>query len=286
VATETAMKWPEPVRRYLEAWAAAFVEILQQTASPDARATLVGEEAEMARVRAAAENGFRARLGCSGAITGRQRLDVSPEGLTALARILRGETGEGATAPAEAGEGVRDAATQLLRQVAGQAAARLKAQAGGEVEFREEKDDGTEWVAAASAAIRLEGGTSEAFSVVLEIDEALEGALAERAEKEGAGAAAETEAGGEDEGSNLDLLLDVELEASIRFGQKELLLRDVLNLRPGAVVELARQVNEPAELLVAGRLMARGEVVVVEGNYGLRITEILGPAERIAAIRG
>lgn len=282
MATEMAMKWPEPVRQYLEAWAAAFVEILQQTASPEARATLVGEEAEISRVRAEAENGFRARLICSGALAGRQRMDVSPEGLKALARILTGESAEEQTS-----ETVRDAATELLRQVAGQAATRLKPQAGGDVEFREEKDDGTEWAAVTGAAIHLEGGTTETITVLLEIDEALVGALAERAEADGRGAeGGETEPGGEDDGSNLDLLLDVELEASIRFGQKELLLKDVLNLRPGAVVELARQVNEPAELLVAGKLMARGEVVVVEGNYGLRITEILGPAERIAAIRG
>ncbi len=280
---ETAMRWPEPVRRYLEAWAAAFVEILQQIVAPDARATLVAEESELARARGEAENGFRARLGCSGAIRGRQRLDVSPAGLKALARVLRGETGETA---GEASEADHEAAAQLLRQVAGQAAARLKAPAGGEVEFREEKDDGNEWKPAAAAAIRLEGGTPEAITVVLEIDEALAGALTARVETGGAAAGVDPTSALDDEGSNLDLLLDVELEASIRFGQKELLLKDVLNLRPGAVVELARQVNEPAELLVAGRLMARGEVVVVEGNYGLRITEILGPAERIAAIRG
>lgn len=277
------MGWPEPVRRYLEAWAEAFVEILRQIAAPAARAALVAEESEIARAREDTVNGFRARLGCSGAISGRQRLDVSPAGLKALARIVRGETGE---VSAEATAADHDAAAQLLRQVAGQAAARLKAQ-GGEVEFREEKDDGSEWKPAAAAAIRLEGGAPETIMVVVEIDEALAGALAGRKETGGAVAVGnEAAAAFDDEGSNLDLLLDVELEASIRFGQKELLLKDVLNLRPGAVVELARQVNEPAELLVAGRLMARGEVVVVEGNYGLRITEILGPAERIAAIRG
>ena len=83
---------------------------------------------------------------------------------------------------------------------------------------------------------------------------------------------------------NLELLLDIELEASIRFGQRELLLRDILGLRSGTVIELERQVDEPAELLVAGRLMARGEVVVVEGNYGLRITEIVGQSERCDSV--
>jgi flagellar motor switch protein FliN/FliY len=74
--------------------------------------------------------------------------------------------------------------------------------------------------------------------------------------------------------SNLELLLDVELDATIRFGRHEMLLRDILGLMPGVVVELDQLVNEPAELLVAGRLIARGEVVVVDGNFGLQVTEV------------
>ena len=75
-------------------------------------------------------------------------------------------------------------------------------------------------------------------------------------------------------GSNLDLLFDVKLEATIRFGGRQLLLRDILSMSAGSVIELDRQVNEPAELLVAGRLVARGEVVVVDGKFGLRVTEL------------
>ena len=86
--------------------------------------------------------------------------------------------------------------------------------------------------------------------------------------------------------SNLGLLLDLKLEATIRFGQRELLLRDVLSLAPGAVVELDRQVNEPAELLVAGKLVARGEVVVVDGNFGLKISELLSRSDRAGLVRG
>ena len=80
--------------------------------------------------------------------------------------------------------------------------------------------------------------------------------------------------------SNLDLLLDVELEATIRFGERELPLREIFGLMPGTVVELNQMVNEPAELLVAGRLVARGEVVVVDGNFGLQITEVVSRAQR------
>lgn len=75
-------------------------------------------------------------------------------------------------------------------------------------------------------------------------------------------------------GAHLDLLLDVPLEATIRFGEGQLLLRDILSAAPGAIFALDRELNAPADLLVAGRLMARGEVVVVHGNFGLRITEL------------
>jgi len=72
----------------------------------------------------------------------------------------------------------------------------------------------------------------------------------------------------------------VQLEATIRFGEREMLLQDVFGLTPGAVVELNQLVNEPAELLVAGRLVAKGEVVVVDGNFGLRVTEVVSRSQR------
>jgi flagellar motor switch protein FliN/FliY len=85
-------------------------------------------------------------------------------------------------------------------------------------------------------------------------------------------------------GSNLDLLLDVVLEATLRFGQREMLLRDILELHPGSVVELNRRIQEPAELLVAGRVIAHGEVVIVDGSYGLRITEVAQPQQRLESV--
>jgi flagellar motor switch protein FliN/FliY len=84
-------------------------------------------------------------------------------------------------------------------------------------------------------------------------------------------------------GSPLDLLLDVQLEATIRFGERQLLLRDILSAGPGSLIELDRELQEPADLLVAGRLIARGEVVVVNGHFGLRVTELVGPRATIPA---
>lgn len=76
---------------------------------------------------------------------------------------------------------------------------------------------------------------------------------------------------------NLDLLMDVELNVTLRFGQRQLTLREVLELTSGSVVELDRQVEEPVELLLDGKVIARGEAVVVDGNYGLRVTEVVQP---------
>jgi flagellar motor switch protein FliN len=77
--------------------------------------------------------------------------------------------------------------------------------------------------------------------------------------------------------SNLGLVMDVELNALLRFGQRLLTLREVLDLKCGSVVELDRRVDEPVELLLDGRVIARGEAAIVDGNYCLRVTEIVRP---------
>ncbi|MBV9744136.1 MAG: flagellar motor switch protein FliN [Acidobacteriia bacterium] len=83
----------------------------------------------------------------------------------------------------------------------------------------------------------------------------------------------------------LDLLLDVELPVSISFGKTQLPLKDVLKLTTGSIVELNRGVNEPVEVLVNHCLVARGEVVVVEGNYGVRIQQIASREDRMRSVR-
>jgi flagellar motor switch protein FliN/FliY len=74
--------------------------------------------------------------------------------------------------------------------------------------------------------------------------------------------------------ANLNLVMDVELNVTLRFGQRKLTLREVLDLTSGSVVELDRQVEEPVELLLDGVVIAKGEAVVIDGNYGLRVTEV------------
>jgi len=80
------------------------------------------------------------------------------------------------------------------------------------------------------------------------------------------------------DGANLSLVLDVELNVLLRFGQRQLTLREILDLTCGSVIELDRRVDDPVELLLDGRVIARGEAAIVDGNYGLRVTEIVQPA--------
>jgi flagellar motor switch protein FliN len=83
----------------------------------------------------------------------------------------------------------------------------------------------------------------------------------------------------------MDLLLDVDLPVSISFGKAQIPLKDVLKLTTGSIVELNRGVNDQVEVLVNQCLIARGEVVVVEGNYGVRIQEISSRQERLRSLR-
>lgn len=84
---------------------------------------------------------------------------------------------------------------------------------------------------------------------------------------------------------SLDLLLDVELEATLRFGCRELPLGEVLDLGPGDVVQLDRTVHDPVDLVVGDKIVAQGEVVLVNGNFGLRVTEVAEPRRRLESIR-
>lgn len=87
-----------------------------------------------------------------------------------------------------------------------------------------------------------------------------------------------------DGGRTLDLLLEVELPVSVSFGRAQLPLKDVLKLNSGSIVELNRSINEPVEVIVNNCVVARGEVVVVEGNYGVRIKQIVSREERLRTL--
>ena len=83
----------------------------------------------------------------------------------------------------------------------------------------------------------------------------------------------------------LDLLLDVPLDVSVELGRCRMTIQDLLALGPGAVIELDKIAGEPLDILINDRLVARGEAVVVNDKFGVRITDIVSPQERIARIR-
>jgi flagellar motor switch protein FliN/FliY len=83
---------------------------------------------------------------------------------------------------------------------------------------------------------------------------------------------------------NIDLLLDVELPISVSFGHSEMQLKDVLKLGAGSVIELDKSVNDPVALIVNHKTIAKGEVVMVDGNYGVRILEVESTADRIRSL--
>ncbi|MHB1627317.1 MAG: flagellar motor switch phosphatase FliY [Bacilli bacterium] len=86
-------------------------------------------------------------------------------------------------------------------------------------------------------------------------------------------------------GQNLELLLDIPLSVTVELGRAKRLIRDILNLAPGAILELDKLAGEPVDILVNNKLIAKGEVVVIDENFGVRVTDILSPAERVKRLQ-
>ena len=90
---------------------------------------------------------------------------------------------------------------------------------------------------------------------------------------------------GADVDINLEVLLDVPLSMSLEVGRAKLSIRDLLQLNQGSVVELDRGAGEPLDVVVNGTLVAHGEVVVVNEKFGIRLTDVISPAERIKQLQ-
>jgi flagellar motor switch protein FliN len=172
------------------------------------------------------------------------------------------------------GDGVdqKGAWSELLREIAGAAAGKLLAQTGRRCKverFAEIAGD-----VDASRAFELRSG--ERAWALLVRDEL------RTAQPKDASAASAAASGAR---PGFELLLDVELEASLRFGSREMPLGEILDLGPGDVVQLDRHVSDPVDLLVGDKIVARGEVVLINGNFGLRVTEVAEPQKRLETIR-
>lgn len=84
---------------------------------------------------------------------------------------------------------------------------------------------------------------------------------------------------------DIDFLLDIPLDVSVELGKTRMQIKDLLQLGQGSVIELEKLAGEPMEVLVNGKLVARGEVVVVNEKFGIRLTDIVSPSERLRQLK-
>ena len=174
---------------------------------------------------------------------------------------------------------------ELLREVADAAAGEMLATAGKTC--RIEKFEPTSGESKVSRAFQLKSG-DRAWTILVR-DEVCASAQEKKPETDTSVPAAPPLATASSPRNamspGIELLLDVELEATLRFGCREMLLGELLDLGPGDVVQLDRHVADPVDLIVGDKIVARGEVVLVNGNFGLRVTEVAAPRKRLESIR-
>jgi flagellar motor switch protein FliN/FliY len=255
---------------FLSVWATSFSHVLKQVSGKTVSCSVIttgppvstdGNDQDLWIVAAS-----------SGGLRGEMSLRLTSQAAIFLAAALMGESIQG-----ECTDEHRDAALELIRQVAGLVATTLKPR-WGEVHLHIEATKAAPaWPPASTVWLSVGDSPESAQSIQAHLSAALLAAL--RAETADAAPAVTFSPASIDDswGANkadLGLLMDVELGVTLRFGRRRLLLREVLELTPGAVLELDRQVREPVEMVLDGRLLARGEVVVLNGNYALRITEV------------
>lgn len=185
------------------------------------------------------------------------------------------------------GEGVdqKEAWSELLREVADAACGDLQARGGQSVRVASVEETAGE--ASSTQAFALRCG-DKAFPLLVR-DDCRQASpsttrAAGRGEKSAVDAGRAREESSQGNGGR-ELLLDVELETTLRFGCRELPLAELFELGPGDVVQLDRQANDPVDLVVGDKIVARGEVVLVNGHFGLRITEVAEPKKRLETIR-
>jgi flagellar motor switch protein FliN/FliY len=273
-----------PVQSWLQIWADSLAQVVGQIAGSAVPCTLAAE-APGGLAPAGAED-LWALVASSGNLRGEMFLRLAPATVLRLAQTFMSEP----LAPEAAlTADHREAVIELLRQIGGIVASSAKA-AWGEIQLLVESAAAapswppaeTAWLLAGDEGptrMALELGVSAALAAELRSpkSEPAGSAAVPGAAAAPVSAPAPAPAPAFDPAQSigaLNLLMDVQLAVTMRFGSRRLLLSEVLELSPGAVVELDRRVQEPVDLLLEGRLVAQGEVVVIDGNYGLRVTEV------------
>ncbi len=278
-------------QEYLEIWSQATAELLTQIlSSPFSVEMESGDEPGV--MKPAADAGIWLEFLAGPPLSIKQSFWVSPSDGAYLASAFVGDEPDPL---AELTDDSRDAIGELVRQIAGNVALTLKSKLGQECAVQFIAAATPIWAPAVRNRFRLiaEGRPPLTLHVLLESPLAQAPAPPPEAPvmrppvpppaPPDASSALPTAAGGSEQ-RNLDLLLEMELEVAIRFGRREMLLRDILELNAGAVVEFEQHIEDPVDLLLGGRVIGRGEVVVVDGNYGLRVSEISGTHARLNSL--
>jgi len=265
---------------YRQTWAQATSDVLSQIAGLPFRTGVLAIEGPCPSP-ADAVSYFCLSMGDP--LMGEQTLSVSAADALALSQLLMGEP---LSAEGQLDNDHRDALAELVRQIAGSAGLALGARLGEGVEVKLIGALPPSWLTPSSPGFIAQLTSSESLTVAIrmQLSPDLSASLAP-AELAGAETKARGASSPAPREPNLEFLKDIELSVTLRFGKRNLLLSDILEISPGAVLELDQQVQEPVELLVGKKVIARGEVVVVEGNYGLRVTEVVSPVERIESLR-
>ncbi|HET7108457.1 MAG TPA: FliM/FliN family flagellar motor switch protein [Candidatus Acidoferrum sp.] len=275
------------ISAFVEVWKAAFVKVLAQMGAPEMKAAEADGEALQPKGETQ-EGILSVKFSGGGCLKGEMLWTCEKTAAVQCAQLLMSEAVDSSV---EFGAMHTDGYLEFMRQVAGEAAMAWKQERGEPTEIVYQAETGAKFETHSAATIRLTGEKCKELKFRVDMNGNLAESLAVKPQLEESSAeGAEGEAGAVGGGglsglpSNLDLILDVQLDATIRFGEREMLLQDVFGLMPGSVVELNQLVSEPAELLVAGRLVAKGEVVVVDGNFGLRVTEVVSRNQRAAML--
>ena len=277
-----AARQPEPTE-FLQIWSDSLSQVLGQITGSPVSCIVRGEARADLPAADPGDLSLCAVVASSGALRGEMSVRLACATVLRLAQIFVSEPATPEVLPTA---DHRDAVVELLRQVSGYVSTAAKGR-WGEIQLMVELAPAAPpW--ASAATFWLQAGEEGPGSLVLEVglSAALVAELREKAdavkpEAVSARALSSTPVPSYAPSPDLtpgmgalDLLMDVQLAMTLRFGTRRLLLREVLDLTAGAVIELDRKVQEPVDLLLDGRLVARGEVVVIEGNYGLRVTDV------------
>lgn len=265
--TNVAPQLQEPARRFVQLWAESFGMVLGQIAGSPFQLELADASSE---VPAASANDTHITITAAGAVRGEMTLRIPQASAVALIKIFVGEQKDSA---AELTPDDRAAVEELLRQVAGHASTSAKPQ-WGELPLNLALSQAPTWPPAASGWIRSVAGAPAEIAIEWQLSAAINTSLAAAQPEQKNPTNSAVNLSASPDVGRIGFFMDLELEVTLRFGGRDILLKDVLQLGPGSLLELDREIQDPADLLLDGKLIARGEVVMVDGNFGLRVTEI------------